>query len=116
SNPSLTIHLAPILKTFGHDPGAMAGTSAPDFSNAWRLFQLNWIPLVLMAFALALGIMVAGFSVEIGGLLFSLGFVAVYAIVAYGNARSPARRDPQVMFVLGSIAQVVLVTVLMAPL
>ena len=49
-------------------------------------------------------------------MLFSLGFVAVYAGFAYANARAPARRDPQVMFVLGSTAQVVLVTVVMSPL
>ena len=47
---------------------------------------------------------------------FSLGFVALYAGFAYANAYSTRRRDPQVIFVLGSIAQIVLVTVLMSPL
>jgi hypothetical protein len=83
---------------------------------AWRLFELNWIMLGAMALALALGVAAAGFSIELGGLLFSLGFVAVYAGFAIANARAPARRDPQVMFVLGATAQIVLVTVLMAPL
>ena len=50
------------------------------------------------------------------GLAVSLGFVAIYAGFAYANARSPVRRDPQVMFVLGSTAQIVLVTVVMSPL
>ncbi len=83
---------------------------------AWRLFEFNWIMLGAMALSLVLGVAFAGFSIGLGGLLFSLGFVAVYAGFAVANARAPARRDPQVMFVLGATAQIVLVTVLMAPL
>ncbi len=90
--------------------------SAEEVDAAWRLFQLNWIPLGLMGVALALGVACTGFSIERSGLIFSLGFVAVYAGFAHANARSTKRRDPQVMFVLGGTAQVVLVTVLMAPL
>jgi membrane-associated phospholipid phosphatase len=56
------------------------------------------------------------FSIELSGLVFSLGFVALYGGFAYANAYSKTRRDPQVIFVLGSIAQIVLVTVVMSPL
>jgi hypothetical protein len=84
--------------------------------TAWRLFLVNWVMLALMGLALALGLAVTGFSIGLSGLIFSLGFVAVYAGFAHANARAPARRDPQVMFVLGGIAQLVLVTVLMSPL
>ena len=83
---------------------------------AWRYFLLNWAMLALMGTALALGVALTRFSIELSGLLFSLGFVAVYAAFAHANARAPARRDPQVMFVLGATAQLVLVTVLMSPL
>jgi PAP2 superfamily len=88
----------------------------PDVQGAWRLLRLNWILLAAMAAALGLGVAFTGFSIDLPGLLFSLGFVAVYAGFAHANARSPKRRDPQVMFVLGGTAQIVLVTVVMAPL
>ncbi len=87
-----------------------------EVATAWRLLQINWIPLALMSAALALAVACTRFSIEPVGLAVSLGFVAVYAGFGYANARSPVRRDPQVMFVLGSTAQIVLVTVVMSPL
>jgi hypothetical protein len=69
-----------------------------------------------MSAALALAVALTGFSIELSGLAVSLGFVGVYAGFAYANAYSAVRRDPQVMFVLGSTAQIVLVTVVMSPL
>jgi hypothetical protein len=86
-----------------------------DVAAAWRYFLFNWAVIALMSAAFALGLVLAGFTVELSGLLFSLGFVAVYAVFAHANARSPARRDPQVMFVLGGTAQIVMITVVMAP-
>jgi hypothetical protein len=87
-----------------------------EVEAAWRFFRLNWIPLAAMGVALALGVLLTDFSIESPGLVFSLGFVAIYAGFAHANARSAKRRDPQVMFVLGGTAQIVLVTVVMAPL
>src|SRR5262249_49472972 len=92
---------------------AMASSS--EVEDAWRLVRLNWIALALMGTALAAGVVLAGFSIDLPGLVFSLGFVAVYGGFAHANARSRKRRDPQVMFVLAGTAQVVLVTVVMAP-
>ncbi|MEA2988052.1 MAG: hypothetical protein QOG83_763 [Alphaproteobacteria bacterium] len=87
-----------------------------DVETAWRYFRLNWVVLALMSTALAAGIALTDFSIEPVGLAVSLGFVAVYALFAHLNARSSTRRDPQVMFVLGATAQLVLVTVVMSPL
>jgi hypothetical protein len=87
-----------------------------DVEAAWRSFQRNWIVLGVIGVVFAYAFTLTGFSVEWTGLAKSLGFVAVYAGFAQANAWSPRRRDPQVMFVLGSTAQIVLVTVLMAPL
>ncbi len=87
-----------------------------DVESAWRLFLLNWVLLGLMSAALALGVTLTGFSIDLPGLLVSIGFVAIYAGFAHANARSPKRRDPQVMFVLGATAQIVLVTAVMSPL
>jgi hypothetical protein len=70
----------------------------------------------LLGVGFTLGVAIAGFSINLADLLFSLGFVAIYAAFAHANARSPRRRDPQVMFVLGATAQIVLITVIMAPL
>jgi PAP2 superfamily len=87
-----------------------------DIAAAWRYLLLNWAAIALASAVFALGVALAGFTVEPWGLLFSLGFVAVYAGFAHANARAPARRDPQVMFALGGIAQIVMITVVLAPL
>jgi PAP2 superfamily len=89
---------------------------AADVEPAWRLFKLNWAVLACLSAALAVSAALANFSIEPTGLLASLGFVVVYAGFAHANALSAARRDPQVMFALGATAQIVLVTVVMAPL
>ncbi len=89
---------------------------AAEVEPAWRLFKLNWVVLASMCAALAIGVGFSNFSIEPTGLLVSIGFVAAYAGFAHANARSPGRRDPQVMFALGATAQIVLVTVVMAPL
>jgi hypothetical protein len=83
---------------------------------AWRYFLLNWALLAVMGAALVLGLAFTGFSIGLPGLALSLGFVSVYAAFAHANARAPARRDPQVMFVLGATAQIVLITIIMTPL
>ncbi|MCC7348216.1 MAG: phosphatase PAP2 family protein [Variibacter sp.] len=87
-----------------------------ESSAAWRLFEINWVPLGLMAAGLTAGAFHLGFSLHIAAGLVSFAFVATYAGVAYYNARAPHRGDPQVVFVLGATAQIVLATVLAAPL
>jgi membrane-associated phospholipid phosphatase len=83
---------------------------------SWRLFVLNWIPLGILAITLAASLAFTDFSLGLGGVVFSGGFVACYAGVAYYNAKAPHRRDPQVVFTLGAIAQIVLTTMLATPL
>ena len=85
-------------------------------SAAWRLFSFNWMPIGLMAGALALGLALTDFSIKPETALLGLGVIALYAGVAYYNAHTPHRRDPVVVFALGSTAQIVLVTLLMTPL
>jgi hypothetical protein len=87
-----------------------------DADDAWRFFLLNWILVGSMGAALALSLAVTNFSIELSGLAIAVGYVGLYAGFAHANARSPTRRDPQVMFVLGGIAQIVLITAVMAPL
>ena len=83
---------------------------------AWRLFQLNWIPLGILAIALAICLALTDFSLGIGGAAVSSAFVASYAGVAYYNAKAPHRQDPQIVFALGATAQIVLITMLAVPL
>jgi hypothetical protein len=107
-----------MLTPLRHPAGAMMENraNAEEVEDAWRLLKLNWAVLAAMAAALAIAIAGTRFSIELADLLFSAGFVAVYAGFAHANARSPTRRDPQVMFALGATAQIVLITVIMAPL
>ncbi|SRR5579884_1459574 len=91
--------------------------SATDPADAaWRFFLFNWLLIGAMATVLALGIVATNFSIELTGLAISIGYVGIYGGFAHANALSLSRRDPQVMFVLGGIAQVVLITAIMAPL
>jgi len=83
---------------------------------AWRFLLANWIVIGVMGAALGLGILVTNFSIEQSGLMVAVGYVGIYGGFAHANAHSRVRRDPQVMFVLGGTAQIVLITAVMAPL
>jgi hypothetical protein len=87
-----------------------------EIDAAWRFFLVNWIGVGAMGTALGLSLLVTNFSLEAPGLAVAVGYVGLYAGFAHANARSPRRRDPQVMFVLGGIAQIVLITAVMTPL
>jgi len=87
-----------------------------DALISWWMFQLNWVPIGVLAFVLVACLALTDFSIGAGGLAFSLAFVATYAGVAYYNAKAPHRRDPQIVFTLGALAQIVLITMLAVPL
>lgn len=87
-----------------------------DVEGAWRFLLFNWVVLGAMTATLALCVMVTNFSIGLTGVLAAIGYVGIYAAFAQANARSPKRRDPQVMFVLGATAQIALTTAVMAPM
>ena len=87
-----------------------------EIEAAWRFFLFNWIVVGALALTLAFSLLVSDFSIAPLGLLIAIGYVGIYAGFAHANARSPTRRDPQVMFVLGSTAQIALITAVMAPM
>jgi hypothetical protein len=91
-------------------------TLPQEVQAAWRYFLFNWVVIGVMGAVLALSLMVTDFSIELTGLAVSVGYVGIYGGFAHANACSPLRRDPQVMFVLGGTAQIVLITAIMAPL
>jgi len=81
---------------------------------AWRLFTLNWVPNGVLALALALGLLLTGFSLRIEGMLLPLGLVVFFAGVSYGYAFTD-RHNSRVAFILGSIAQLGLMLLLVRP-
>lgn len=85
-------------------------------SAAWRLLSFNWIPIGLMGAALALCLTLTDFSIRPWGLLLSIAAAGLYVGVAYRNALTPRRRDPLVVFALGSTAQLMLITLVMTPM
>jgi hypothetical protein len=95
---------------------AVSTTTLEETEAAWRFFLFNWIVVGAMAATLALSVLITDFTIAPVGLLVAVGYIAIYAGFAHANARSPTRRDPQVMFVLGSTAQIVLTTAVMAPM
>jgi len=95
---------------------AVSTTTLDETEAAWRFFLFNWIVVGAMAATLALSVLITDFIIAPVGLLVAIGYIAIYAGFAHANARSPTRRDPQVMFVLGSTAQIVLTTAVMAPM
>jgi len=87
-----------------------------EVETAWRFLLINWMFIGGMGVALAASLMLTDFSLELTGLAVAIGYVGLYAGFAHANAVSPKRRDPQVMFVLGGTAQIVLITAVMTPL
>ncbi|MGA3310764.1 MAG: phosphatase PAP2 family protein [Xanthobacteraceae bacterium] len=87
-----------------------------EVETAWRFLLLNWLLAGAMAAALAVSLVFTNFTIDLPGIAIGVGFVGVYSGFSYANARSRKRRDPQVMFVLGGTAQLVLITAVMTPL
>jgi hypothetical protein len=87
-----------------------------DSVIAWRLFELNWVALALMCAAFVLVVALSSFSFEPVGLSICFAVIALYAALAYLNARLPHRRNAMVVFTLGATAQLALVIVIMGPL
>ena len=87
-----------------------------EVEAAWRFLKLNWLVCAAITAALALSLLVTGFSLALPGVAVAIGYVGVYGGFAHANAASPKRRDPQVMFVLGALAQTGLIAAVMTPL
>ena len=85
-------------------------------SAEWRLFFGNWIPLALMAAALALGLIATGFSLKPQGMLLPASAAAFFAALTVLCVRRATPRGAMLAFMFGTSAQLLLVTVLMTPL
>jgi len=93
-----------------------SGEGAREAALAWRLFEANWIPIAAMALVLVVGLAATGFSLTPRSVAITLAIAGTYVGFAYYNAKARHRGDPQVVFVLGATAQMILITALMTPL
>src|SRR5262245_58485070 len=83
---------------------------------AWRFFELNWLPIAGMCAVLAFCLVVTDFSIGLAGAGTVFSIAAIYTGFAYRSANATKPGRPTVVFMLGSIAQGVLITSVMAPL
>ena len=85
--------------------------------TAWRLFQLNWIPIAAMGLVVLIGGALFGFTIAPVGLGITLGIVIVFALIAYLYASAKGdQADPKLIFPLGAISQLLLIATIMGPL
>lgn len=114
----LTLAILAALTVVGHIAGMALPRPAlsPEVEAAWRFLQLNWALCAAITAALAFSLLVTDFSLALPGVAVAIGYVGVYGGFAHANAASPKRRDPQVMFVLGALAQTALIAAVMTPL
>ncbi|MBR1225366.1 MULTISPECIES: phosphatase PAP2 family protein [unclassified Bradyrhizobium] len=85
--------------------------------TAWRLFQLNWIPIAAMGAVVLLGGALCGFTIKPLALAVTLGIVAALALIAYLHAFAKGdQADPKLIFPLGAISQLLLIATIMGPL
>ncbi|MET3843328.1 phosphatase PAP2 family protein [Bradyrhizobium sp. OAE829] len=85
--------------------------------TAWRLFQLNWIPIAAMGAVVLLGGALCGFTIKPLALAVTLGIVTALALTAYLYAFAKGdQADPKLIFPLGAISQLLLIATIMGPL
>ena len=83
---------------------------------AWHLFVLNWRVLGIMTATLFATLACTPFWIEPGSVLLPIAVIGAYAGYAYYNLRHPRKRDPFVIFTLGSTGQMLLIPAVMTPL
>lgn len=88
-----------------------------DSRTAWKLFHLNWLPILGMAALLALGLPLTGLSLEPVAFSVTLAIATAPLAVAYGHRLVKGEHaDPKLVFSLGTIGQVILICAIVGPL
>jgi hypothetical protein len=96
---------------------ALSQPAAPsEEADALRLLRFNWLVIVVLAAALVIAMLVTGFSLKFWSALSAGGTAAVYLAAAFYNSRRGAKRDPLVIFTLGSTGQALLIAILIGPM
>src|SRR5882757_5995664 len=85
--------------------------------TAWRLFQLNWIPIAAMGAVALVGGALCGFTIEPVALGITLAISAALALIPYLYAFAKGdQADPKLIFPLGALSQLLLIGTIMGPL
>ena len=85
-----------------------------EVQDAWRLYLLNWTPLLLMALLFVVGLTLTDFSFKIESLVLrALGMAWLFAAAGHAFWR---RGYPRLAFALVSVAQLELLCLLSLPL
>src|ERR1700760_3481309 len=88
-----------------------------DVRVAWRLFNLNWIPIAAMGSLLLLATVASNFSLEPMAFGITVAIAGAFGLIAYAYAFARGdSADPKMVSSLGSISQIVLVSIIAGPL
>ncbi|UWU78600.1 phosphatase PAP2 family protein [Bradyrhizobium huanghuaihaiense] len=88
-----------------------------DARTAWRLFNLNWLPIVAMGGLLAIGLPATGLSLEPVAYSITVAIAAILVGIACGHQLTKGElADPKLVFSLGTIGQVIFTCAIVGPL
>jgi PAP2 superfamily len=88
-----------------------------DASLAWRLFNLNWLPIGMMGAVLLVTVGLTNFSLEPIAFGIPITIAVLLALVAYRHRYAKSdRADPKLVFMVGAVAQIILLTAIVGPL
>jgi membrane-associated phospholipid phosphatase len=91
--------------------------SRSDTDLGWRLFNLNWLPIALMGATLLVAVGLTNFSIEPIVFEIAAAIALFLSLIAYRHRRAESdKADPKLAFMLGAVAQVILITVIVGPL
>jgi len=91
--------------------------SRRDTDLSWQLFNLNWVAIGLMGTALLGTVERTNFSIEPMVFEIAAAIALLLTLVAYRHRRATSdRADPKLGFMLGTVAQIILTTVIVGPL
>ena len=91
--------------------------NSSEASFAWRIFNLNWLPVALLGAVLCCVTACTDFSLEPIAFGATIAMGLLLALIAYGSALIQSEfADPKLVFWFGTTAQVIVVTAIAGPL
>jgi membrane-associated phospholipid phosphatase len=93
------------------------GMTDRDAGLAWRIFNLNWIPIGAMGAVLLAAVVLTDFSLEPVAFGVTVAIALLLVLVAYRHRYAKSdRANPKLVFMLGAVGQVILATAIVGPL
>jgi hypothetical protein len=88
-----------------------------DNDFCWRIFNLNWISVAAMGGVLLFAVALTRFSIEPLDFGITMAVGVTLAAVAYLHVHAKGDQvDSKLVFMLGTVAQVIMVTAIVGPL